>query len=78
MIDLQCIFSGDLDVNSIKVSKKAIVTGKFTYNSLVVEDGASIEGEFKKRENAVKPRRFFIIQIHKIRAKWQFVYSTRY
>ena len=50
MIDIQGKFSGDLDVNSIKVSKKAIVTGKFTYNSLVVEDGASIEGEFKKRE----------------------------
>jgi cytoskeletal protein CcmA (bactofilin family) len=49
-IDIQGSFSGDLDVNNIKVSKKAIVSGKFSYNSLIVEDGASIEGEFKKRE----------------------------
>jgi cytoskeletal protein CcmA (bactofilin family) len=49
-IDIQGKFSGDLDANNIKVSKKAIVNGKFIYNSLSVEDGASIEGEFKKRD----------------------------
>jgi len=49
IIDVQGKFSGDLDVGNIKVSKKAIVTGKFIYNSLVVEDGSSIEGEFKRK-----------------------------
>lgn len=49
-IEIQGKFFGDLDVNNIKVSKKAIVSGKFIYNSLIVEDGASIEGEFKKRD----------------------------
>jgi cytoskeletal protein CcmA (bactofilin family) len=49
-IDIQGKFSGDLDANNIKISKKAIVNCKFIYNSLSVEDGASIEGEFKKRD----------------------------
>lgn len=50
-IDIHGHFSGNLDITNIKVSKKAVVKGKFLYDSLIVEDGSSIEGEFKKKSD---------------------------
>lgn len=41
-------FSGDIKADIINVFKKAKVIGNIKYNTICVEDGASIDGQFKK------------------------------
>ena len=41
-------FRGDIKAKNVNVSKDANITGVIEYDSLSVEDGASIEGQFKK------------------------------
>jgi cytoskeletal protein CcmA (bactofilin family) len=51
-IDIYGNFNGTLTVKNIRIFNKAIIKGNFIYESLYVEDGASIEGEFSKKEFA--------------------------
>jgi cytoskeletal protein CcmA (bactofilin family) len=44
-------FDGSIKARSISISSKAKVTGDINYGSLCVEDGASIDGQFKKIES---------------------------
>ena len=41
-------FDGTIKAKSINISGKARITGVIEYESLCVEDGASIDGQFKK------------------------------
>jgi cytoskeletal protein CcmA (bactofilin family) len=41
-------FEGKIKANSLSISSKADVVGTVEYGSLSVEDGASIDGQFKK------------------------------
>lgn len=41
-------FNGNIIANEISIFKKAKIKGIIEYESLCVEDGASIEGEFKR------------------------------
>lgn len=43
-------FQGDIKSEVIHVFRKAKIMGNIEYNSISVEDGASIEGNFKKME----------------------------
>jgi cytoskeletal protein CcmA (bactofilin family) len=49
-IDIYGSFNGSLTVKNIRIFNKAVIKGNFIYESLYVEDGASIEGEFSKKE----------------------------
>ncbi len=42
------LFSGDIKANNINIFKNAEINGNIEYDSLSVEDGASIDGQFKK------------------------------
>lgn len=46
-------FNGEIKANNISIYKKAKVLGNIEYKSLCVEDGASIDGKFKKFSNVV-------------------------
>lgn len=41
-------FEGDIKAKSINISSKAKVNGNIEYDSLSVEDGACIDGQFKR------------------------------
>ncbi len=41
-------FQGNIKAKSISISSKAVVNGVVEYQTLCVEDGASIDGQFKK------------------------------
>ncbi|HLD76770.1 MAG TPA: polymer-forming cytoskeletal protein [Rickettsiales bacterium] len=41
-------FQGNIKANTISISSKAKINGVVEYNTLCVEDGASIDGQFKK------------------------------
>lgn len=41
-------FKGNIKAKTISISSKAIVNGAIEYQTLCVEDGASIDGQFKK------------------------------
>lgn len=43
-------FQGNIKAKNISISSKATVNGNIEYNTLCVEDGASIDGQFKKIE----------------------------
>ncbi len=43
-------FQGNIRARSISVSSKAAINGNIEYSTLCVEDGASIDGQFKKIE----------------------------
>lgn len=45
-------FDGSITANTITVSSKGVVTGNIDYNSLSIEDGACIDGQFKKVEKS--------------------------
>lgn len=47
-ISIRGKFEGDLKAKNISVFKKARITGNIEYQSLSVEDGAYIDGQFKK------------------------------
>lgn len=49
-LSLRGAFDGKINAESIEISGKAKVTGEIEYQSLVVEDGACIDGNFKKRD----------------------------
>ncbi len=41
-------FEGDIKVKQLQICKDAQITGKITYEKLIVEDGASVDGQFNK------------------------------
>lgn len=41
-------FDGNIKAKNIRISGKAKIQGEIEYGSLAVEDGASIDGQFKK------------------------------
>lgn len=41
-------FDGTIKAKAINASDRAVITGNIEYNTLSVEDGASIDGQFKK------------------------------
>jgi len=43
-------FEGSIKAKNISVSSKAKIIGDIEYDSLAVEDGASIDGQFKKSQ----------------------------
>lgn len=45
-------FEGTIKAKNISVSSKAKIVGDIEYASLAVEDGASIDGQFKKIQNS--------------------------
>lgn len=45
-------FEGTIKAKNISVSSKAKIVGDIEYGSLAVEDGASIDGQFKKIQNS--------------------------
>jgi len=45
-------FQGTIKAKNISVSSKAKIIGDIEYGSLAVEDGASIDGQFKKIQNS--------------------------
>ncbi|MFT7087284.1 MAG: cytoskeletal protein CcmA (bactofilin family) [Rickettsiales bacterium] len=47
-INIRGLFSGNIKARNINVFSKAKVTGNIEYCSLSVEDGASIDGQFKQ------------------------------
>ena len=47
-INIHGSFSGDIKANNINIFKNAEINGNIEYDSLSVEDGASIDGQFKK------------------------------
>jgi cytoskeletal protein CcmA (bactofilin family) len=44
-------FEGTIKAKNITVSSKAKIIGDIEYDSLAVEDGASIDGQFKKNQS---------------------------
>ena len=46
-------FKGEIKANAVNIFKKAKVVGNIDYNSLSIEDGASIDGQFKKINSEV-------------------------
>lgn len=51
-LTIQGFFNGDIKANSINIFQKAKVTGNIEYNSISVEDGACVDGQFKKLDSA--------------------------
>jgi len=47
-INIHGFFNGDIRANNINIFKNATINGNIEYDSLSVEDGASIDGQFKK------------------------------
>ena len=52
-VDIHGTFTGDIKANNVNFFKKAKIIGNVEYKSLTVEDGASIEGQFKQISGAV-------------------------
>jgi len=46
-------FEGTIKAKNISVSRKAKIIGEIEYDSLAVEDGASIDGQFKKIQSNI-------------------------
>ena len=53
-INIRGRFEGNIRSKSITISSKARVSGKVEYETLFVEDGAFIDGQFKCLENVGK------------------------
>ncbi len=49
-LSLRGTFEGKIQARSINISSKAKLRGEVEYESLCVEDGASIDGQFKRIE----------------------------
>jgi cytoskeletal protein CcmA (bactofilin family) len=49
-LSIRGTFQGDIKAKSIGISSKAKITGNIEYGMLSVEDGACIDGQFKKIE----------------------------
>jgi cytoskeletal protein CcmA (bactofilin family) len=47
-VNIKGSFNGNIKAKNINISSKAKITGLIEYVSLAVEDGACIEGQFKK------------------------------
>lgn len=47
-LSLRGTFNGNIKAKNINIASKANVTGEIEYESLSVEDGACIDGQFKK------------------------------
>jgi cytoskeletal protein CcmA (bactofilin family) len=47
-LSLRGTFNGNIKAKHINIANKAHVTGEIVYESLCVEDGACIDGQFKK------------------------------
>ena len=47
-LSIRGAFNGKIKAKSVNISGKAKVVGEIEYESLSVEDGASIEGQFKR------------------------------
>jgi cytoskeletal protein CcmA (bactofilin family) len=41
-------FEGEIKTNQLQICQYATITGKITYETLIVEDGASVDGQFNK------------------------------
>ncbi len=41
-------FNGDIKARNVNIFSKAVISGNIEYQSLSVEDGASIDGQFKQ------------------------------
>ena len=50
-LSLRGQFNGNIQAKNINISSKARITGVIEYNLLSVEDGACIDGQFKKMES---------------------------
>ncbi len=50
-LSIKGVFEGDVSAQNISVSSKGKISGNIEYGSLFVEDGASVEGQFKKMLN---------------------------
>lgn len=50
-LSLRGQFSGNIQAKNINISSKARINGVIEYNLLSVEDGACIDGQFKKMES---------------------------
>ncbi len=50
-LNVKGVFEGDVSAQNISVSSKGKISGNIEYGSLAVEDGASVEGQFKKMLN---------------------------
>ncbi len=49
-LNIKGSFEGTIKAQNINIASKAKVTGNIEYGSLSVEDGASIDGQFKRLE----------------------------
>ena len=49
-LSLRGKFSGKINAKNITISSKADIVGEIEYQTLIVEDGAAIDGRFKKIE----------------------------
>jgi len=47
-LSLRGTFNGNIKAKNINIASKAHITGEIEYESLSVEDGACIDGQFKK------------------------------
>ena len=48
ILNIHGAFNGDIKANKINIFKKARIIGNIEYKSLSVEDGAYIDGQFKR------------------------------
>ena len=49
-LNIRGSFEGAIKVQNLSISSKAKVLGNIEYHTLCIEDGASIDGQFKKTE----------------------------
>ncbi len=56
IISIHGSFSGDIKANNINIFKNAKIIGNIEYKSLSVEDGACIDGQFKKISNSTSAK----------------------
>jgi len=47
-------FNGEINADHLHITSKAKITGTITYETMSVEDGASIDGQFKKSASQLK------------------------